>query len=86
MATILRGAGGTSLATALAVARSSSLARAATGPPPDPSAQPLFSPSFLDAGGEERRIEGSAPGDAVASVRREEADVSARRELDLSSG
>jgi hypothetical protein len=44
----------------------------------------ISTPSLLDADGEAHRIEGSAPGDAVASARREEADVSARRELDPS--
>jgi hypothetical protein len=36
---------------------------------PRPPSQALFSPTCLDAGGEARRIEGSAPGDAVASAR-----------------
>jgi hypothetical protein len=44
MATLLRGAATTSLPTALAAACFSSLATARTGLPPDPPAQPLFSP------------------------------------------
>jgi hypothetical protein len=84
MATLLRGARRTSLPTSVAVGRSSSLARADTGPPPDPPAQALFSPSFLDAGSEARRIEGSTPGDAFASAWREEAEVSVRWVLDPS--
>jgi hypothetical protein len=69
MATLRRRAGGTSLPTWVAVGRDSSVARVVTSTPPDPPAQALFSPTYLDAGGEARRIEGSAPGDAVASAR-----------------
>jgi hypothetical protein len=36
---------------------------------PRPPSQALFSPTCLDAGGEARWIEGSAPGDVVASAR-----------------
>jgi hypothetical protein len=86
MATLLRGVGGTSLPTSVAVGCSSSLGRADTAPSPDSLAQALFSPSFLDAGGEARQIKGSAPGDAVASARREETEVSAWRVLDPSRG
>jgi hypothetical protein len=75
MATLLRGAGGTSLPTSVAVGRSSSVATADTAPPPDPPVQALFSPTCLDADDEARRIEGSVSGDAVASARREEAEV-----------
>jgi hypothetical protein len=86
MATLLRGAGGTSLPTSVVVGRSSSVARADTAPAPDLAAQALFSPTCLDAGGEARRIEGSAPGEAVAIVWREEAKVSTRRVVDPSHG
>jgi hypothetical protein len=68
MATLRQRAGGTSLPTSVAVGRDSSVARAVTSTVPDPPAQALFSPTCLDAGGEARRIEGSAPGDAVASA------------------
>jgi hypothetical protein len=69
MATLRRRAGGTSLPTWVAVGRDSSVARVVTSTPPDPPVQALFSPTCLDAGGATRRIEGSAPGDAVASAR-----------------
>ena len=68
MATLRRRAGGTSLGTSIAVGRASSVASAASSTPPDPPPHARFSPTCLDAGGEARRIEGSAPGDAVASA------------------
>jgi hypothetical protein len=68
------------------VGRDSSVARPVTAPPLDPLAQALFSPTCLDSGGEARRIEGSAPVEAVASARREEAEVSVRRVVDPSRG
>ena len=68
MATLRRRAGGTSLGTSIAVGRASSVASVVTSTPPDPPPHALFSPTCLDAGGEARRIEGSAPGDAVASA------------------
>jgi hypothetical protein len=68
MATLQRRAGGTSLGTWFAVGRASSVARAVTSTPPDPPLHALFSPTCLDAGDEARRIEGSAPGDVVASA------------------
>jgi hypothetical protein len=69
MATLRWWAMGTSLPTWVAVGRDSSVARAVTYMPPNPPAQALFSPTCLDAGDEARRIEGLAPGDAVASTR-----------------
>ena len=86
MATLRRRAGGTSLPTSVAVGHDSSVARAVISTPTDPPAQALFSPTCLDAGGEARRIEGSTPGEAVVSARREEAEVSARRVVDPSRG
>jgi hypothetical protein len=86
MVTLRRQAGGTSLPTSVAVGRESSVARAVTGTPTDPPAQALFSPTCLDAGGEARRIKGSAPEDAVASTWREDAKVSSRRLVDPSRG
>jgi hypothetical protein len=68
MATLRRRAGGTSLGTSVAVGRVSSVRSAASSMPPDPPRHARFSPTCLDAGGEARRIEGSAPGDAVASA------------------
>jgi hypothetical protein len=51
MATLLRGAAATSLPTALAAARSSSLPTAGTGLPPDPSSLPACSmPAAKHAG------------------------------------
>jgi hypothetical protein len=64
----------------------SSVARAVTATSTDPHVQALFSPTYLDAGGEARRIEGSAPGDAVVRAWREEAEVSSRRVVDPSHG
>jgi hypothetical protein len=78
MATRRRRTGGTSLRTSVAMGRNSSVARVVTSTAPDPPAQALFSPTCLDAGGEARRIEGSAPGDVVASALMEEAEVSLR--------
>jgi hypothetical protein len=68
MATLHRRAGGTSLGTWIAVGHASSVASVVTSTPPDPPPHVRFSPTCLDASGEARRIEGSAPGDAVASA------------------
>ena len=68
MATLRRRAGGTSLGTSIAVGRASSVASVVTSTSPDPPPHARFSPTCLDAGGEARRIEGSAPEDAVASA------------------
>jgi hypothetical protein len=68
MATLQRRAGGTSLGTSIAVGRASSVASAASSTPPDSPPHAHFSPTCLDAGGEARRIEGSAPVDAVANA------------------
>jgi hypothetical protein len=68
MATLRRRAGGTSLGTSIAVGHASSVGNGARSTPPDPPPHAHFSPTCLDASGEARRIEGSAPGDAVASA------------------
>jgi hypothetical protein len=68
MATLRRRAGGTSLGTSVAVGRASSDRSGASSTPPDPPPHARFSLTCLDAGGEARRLEGSAPGDAVASA------------------
>jgi hypothetical protein len=68
MATLRRRAGGTSLGTSVAVGHASSVRSGVSSMPPDPPPHAHFSPTCLDAGGEARRLEGSAPGDAVASA------------------
>ena len=68
MATLRRRTGGSWLGSSVAVGRAASVPRGASSTPTDPPPHGRFSPSCLDAGGEARRIEGSAPEDAVASA------------------
>jgi hypothetical protein len=68
MATLRRRAGGTSLGTSVAVGRTSSVRSGVSSTPPETPPHVRFLPTCLDAGGEARRLEGSAPGDAVASA------------------
>jgi hypothetical protein len=68
MATLRRRAGGSWLGSWVAVGHEASVRRGASSTPTDPPPHGRFSPSCLNAGGEARRIEGSAPEDAVASV------------------
>ena len=68
MATLRRRAGGNWLGSWVVVGRAASVRRGASSTPADPPPHARFSPSCLDAGGEARRIEGSAPEDAVASA------------------
>jgi hypothetical protein len=68
MATLRRRARGSWLGSWVVVGRVASVRRGASSTPTDPPPHGRFSPSFLDAGGEARRIEGSAPKDAVASA------------------
>jgi hypothetical protein len=60
MATLRRRARGNWLGSSVAVGRASLVQSGASSTPPDPPPHARFSPTCLDAGGEARRIEGSA--------------------------
>ena len=86
MATLRRRTGGSWLGSSVAVGRAASVPRVASSSPTDLPPHGRFSPSYLDAGGEARRIEGSAPEEAVASAGYECGEVSWRRVVDEERG